>query len=148
MILDILDNAGRYYGLHAGFRQAFDFLMRRDLKDLPAGRHAIDGDRVFALVSKGPGRKKQDGRLEVHEKHIDIQYVLVGTDEMGWKPRSACTSPSGPYDPDKDIRFFSDEPDSWVAVRPGGFAVFLPEDAHLPLVSAGEVHKVVIKVAV
>jgi YhcH/YjgK/YiaL family protein len=147
MILDTLENAGRYHGLHRAFKQAFAFLMRRDLKDLPPGRHEIDGARVFALVSKGPGRKKQDAKIEVHEKHVDIQYILSGTDEMGWKPKSSCTAPAGPYDPEKDIRFFSDEPDAWVVVRPGAFAIFFPEDAHLPLVSAGEVHKVVVKVA-
>jgi YhcH/YjgK/YiaL family protein len=148
MILDTLDNGPRYAGLHAGFEAAFRFLSTADLRRLPPGRHAIDGDRVFALLSEGPGRKRSEGMLETHARYIDIQHVVDGTDEMGWKPASACVRPAVPYDPEKDIAFFGDAPDAWVAVRPGAFAVFFPEDAHLPLVSDGIVRKVVVKVSV
>ena len=148
MILDILENSGRYHGLHSEFQRAFEFLKRPDLSSLEPGRHEIDGERVFARVAKGPGRKKQDGKLESHRKFIDIQYVISGTDEMGWKPSSACKAPAGPYDPEEDIQFFTDEPDAWVLVHAGAFIVFFPEDAHLPLISEGEIHKVVVKVAI
>ncbi|HAS53402.1 MAG: hypothetical protein A2X56_10680 [Nitrospirae bacterium GWC2_57_13] len=148
MILDIFENAGHYLGLHHGFRKAFEFLKRPDLASLEPGRHEIDGERVIARVAKGPGRKKQEGKLERHEKFIDIQYVLSGTDEMGWKPGSACKSPAGPYDPKEDIQFFTDEPDAWVQVHAGAFIVFFPDDAHLPLISGGEIHKIVVKVAI
>ena len=148
MILDILENADRYHGLSKGFKEAFAFLMRPDLKGLSPGRHEIDDDRIFALVSTGPGRRRQDGRLETHEQYIDIQYVIAGTDEMGWKPKTACEQPAGPYDPERDIQFFADEPEAWVTVRRGAFVIFFPEDAHLPLISTEEVRKVVVKVAV
>ena len=41
-----------------------------------------------------------------------------------------------------------DEPDAWLATKSGAFAIFFPEDAHMPLISAGQLHKVVVKVAV
>ncbi len=147
MILDTLANSRRYNDLKEGFREAFDFLGKAKLEDLPAGRHEIDGDRVFALISDGPGRKRESGLLETHTRYVDIQYVIAGVDEMGWKPAASCARPSAPCDPEKDIAFFEDEPDAWIAVRPGSFAVFFPEDAHLPLVSDGIVRKVVVKVA-
>jgi YhcH/YjgK/YiaL family protein len=148
MILDILENAKLYIPLHNGFLKAFEFLKRPSLTSLQPGRHEIDGERVFALISKGPGRMKPDGKLETHRKFIDIQYIIAGADEMGWKPGSACTTPAGPYDPEKDIQFFNNEPDAWVLVHAGAFAIFFPEDAHLPLISRGAIHKVVVKVAV
>ena len=43
---------------------------------------------------------------------------------------------------------FTDQPTAWTAVGPGEFAIFFPEDAHLPLISDGELHKVVVKVQV
>jgi YhcH/YjgK/YiaL family protein len=52
------------------------------------------------------------------------------------------------YDADKDIGFFKDQPDSWTPVPPGSFVIFFPQDAHAPLVSSGELHKVVLKIAV
>lgn len=148
MILDVLENAPRYLALHQGFAQAFEFLRRADLKELPVGSDEIDGERIFAMVARDPGRNKEDALLETHQKYIDIQLVLAGTDDMGWKPRAACQKPTGDYDQDEDIRFFADRPDAWLATASGAFAIFFPEDAHLPLISPGEIHKVVVKVAV
>jgi biofilm protein TabA len=148
MILDVLENAHRYFTLNKGFAKAFEFLLRQSLKELPDEKYEIDNDRVYAIVSKGPGRKKEDAQLEAHEKYIDIQLVLAGTDTMGWKPRSSCKQLSGGYNQVKDIQFFVDEPDAWLSVISGVFAIFLPEDAHMPLISPDHLHKVVVKVAV
>ncbi|MBN1472588.1 MAG: YhcH/YjgK/YiaL family protein [Syntrophaceae bacterium] len=148
MILDVLENAHRYPALNNGFAKAFEFLLRPDLKELPVGNYEIDGNRIYAVVSRDSGRKKEDALLETHKKYIDIQLVLSGTDDMGWKPRSSCKHPSGEYDQEDDIQFFTDEPDAWVSTKSGAFAVFFPEDAHMPLISTGELHKVVVKVAV
>ncbi len=148
MILDVLENAPRYLALHQGFVQAFAFLSRPEVRELPVGRYAIDGERVYAMVSREPGRGREEALLETHEKYIDIQLVLAGTDEMGWKPKSLCRQPAGEYDQKADIRFFADEPEAWLATRSGAFVIFFPDDAHLPLISSGELHKVVVKVAV
>ena len=148
MILDVFENAHRYLALNNGFAKAFEFLMRPQLNELPVGKHEIDGDRVYAVVDKNPGRKKEEALLETHEKYIDIQLVLAGTDEMGWKPKSSCKQPSQEYDQETDIQFFTDDPDVWLPVKPGMFAIFFPEDAHMPLISSGQLHKVIAKVAV
>mgnify|MGYP001340873343 FL=1 len=148
MILDVLENAHRYPALNKGFAGAMEFLLRPDLKELPIGRYEIDGDRVYAMVSRESGRRREDALLETHERYIDIQLVLAGTDDMGWKPKSLCRQPSGEYDPKNDIQFFADEPDAWLSVRSGAFVVFFPEDAHMPLISSRQLHKIVVKVAV
>lgn len=148
MILDILENIDSYRALNKGFAKAIEFLKRPDLRKLPQEKYEIDGTRVYAMVSKNPGRKKEDAKLETHEKYIDIQLVLEGTDDMGWKPRSQCSQPSTEYDPKSDIQFFADEPDAWITTKSGAFAIFFPEDAHMPLISSGHLHKVVVKVAV
>lgn len=148
MIVDRLENADRYCDMHPEFARAFAFLERGDLAELPAERHEIDGDRLFCMISKGPGRPRAEAKLEAHRKYIDIQYVIAGDEEMGWKPTSDCRVVDVPYDADKDIEFFKDEPDSWNQVPPGSFVVFFPEDAHAPLVGEDQIHKVVLKVAV
>jgi YhcH/YjgK/YiaL family protein len=148
MIVDRLANAANYCDMHAAFEQAFAFLRRADLADLPDGRHEIDGDRLFCLISRGPGRRRDEAPLEAHRRYIDIQYVIDGADEMGWKPTAACAVSSVPYDPEKDIDFFKDAPDRWIVVPAGSFAVFFPRDAHAPLVGAGHIHKAVLKIAV
>jgi YhcH/YjgK/YiaL family protein len=147
MILDVLENSLRYQTLNPGFDSAFTFLSRPDLMALPAERYEIDGDRVYATVSRSPGRRPEEARLETHEKYIDIHLVLAGNDQMGWKPASLCKSPSGEYDHDADVRFFEDRPDVRLSVGAGSFTIFFPEDAHMPAISDGQLHKVVVKVA-
>lgn len=148
MIVDILANSNRYLPLHQGFTAAFAFLRRADLRNLAADRYEIDSDKVFAIVAKDFGRGKEEAQLETHEKYIDIQLILAGTDDMGWRPKSLCRLPAGDYDPEDDIQFFADAPSGRQAVTADMFAIFFPEDAHQPLVGKGQIHKVVVKVAV
>ncbi|QQL45846.1 YhcH/YjgK/YiaL family protein [Sulfuriroseicoccus oceanibius] len=148
MILDVLGNAPMYYGLNGGFAKAFEFLSRGDLGELELGKHEIDGDRVFAVVDEAQGRSKEGALMETHRKYIDVQLILEGTDEMGWKPISQCTQPADEYNAEGDAQMFADAPDVWTPVQAGMFAIFFPEDAHLPLVSDGRIRKVIAKVAV
>ncbi|MGB3211477.1 MAG: YhcH/YjgK/YiaL family protein [Desulforhopalus sp.] len=148
MILDVLENGHLYVALNKGFAKGFEFLMRSDLRELAVDNYQIDGDRVFAIVARDPGRRREEALLETHDKYIDIQFILAGTDTMGWKPRVLCQQPSGGYDQAADLQFYGDEPDAWLATKSGSFAIFFPEDAHMPLISSGQLHKVVVKVAV
>jgi len=148
MILDRIENVGQYAHLHPGFGKAFQFLCHKGLLALPSGEHEIEGYRIYAIVARDPARSRARAMLEAHRRYVDIQAVLSGTDEMGWKPRAACAAPAGVYDPVKDIELFSDPPATWMTVQPGQFTVFFPDDAHAPLVGEGEIHKIVIKVAV
>jgi YhcH/YjgK/YiaL family protein len=148
MILDTVQQANRYLALNSGFAAAFAFLDRPDLRDLPVGRYDIDGDQVYALVQRQPGRKPDAGKLEAHRKYIDIQVVLGGVDTMGWRPTPTCAGIALPYSDEKDVMLFTDQPTAWTAVGPDEFAIFFPEDAHLPMISDGELYKVVLKVHV
>jgi YhcH/YjgK/YiaL family protein len=148
MILDRFPQAERYAPLHPGFAQAFAFLKRADLRQLPLAKYAIDGDRVYATIARSAGRTRQEAKLEAHRKYIDIQVVLDGVDQMGWKSIADCRRSEGPYDEEKDVELLADAPDAWIDVGPGTFTIFYPEDAHAPLVGTGEIYKVVVKVAV
>lgn len=148
MILDTLTNADRYAALNKHFQHAFDFLRRTDLKTLAPGRYPIDGENIVAIVERVAGRSRDAAKLECHRKYIDIQLVLDGTDEMGWKPLCDCREPLADYHAEKDIQFFRDAPSSWIATPPGAYCIFFPEDAHAPLVATGEIRKVIVKIAV
>jgi YhcH/YjgK/YiaL family protein len=148
MILDVLGNVHRYMVHNKEFSKAIEFLFRPDLNELPTGKYEIDGDRVYAIVAKDPGRKEEDALLEIHRKYIDIQVVLAGTDNMGWRSKSSCEKPSGEYHNDSDVQFFEDDPEAFFSVKRGRFVIFFPEDAHMPSISEGEIHKIIVKVAV
>jgi YhcH/YjgK/YiaL family protein len=148
MILDSLPQADRYFALHPLFARAFEFLRGTDLKSLAPGKHTVEGERIFAIVEACAGRTRAEAKLECHRRYIDIQLVLEGVDEMGWKPVAECVDPATDYDVARDIRFFNDAPSSWIATPPGSFCLFFPDDAHAPLVSTGQIRKVVVKIAV
>lgn len=148
MILSTLADADRYLNAHPRFASAFAFLRGTDLNSLPPGKHAVQGEEIFAIVEACAGRTREEAKLEYHRRYIDIQLVLEGMDEMGWKPVAECVDPATDYDEARDIRFFNDVPSSWIATPSGAFCIFFPEDAHAPLVSDGHIRKVVMKIAV
>ena len=148
MILARLDHADVYAGLNPHFAKAFAFLRQKGLAEFADGRHDIDGDNIYAVVIRGTGKPHSQAKLEVHRKYIDVQYVLFGHDDMGWKDRRLCEDSEGPYDPQTDAELFSDIPSTWITVGPGDFAIFFTEDAHAPGAGENEFHKVVVKVAV
>jgi biofilm protein TabA len=147
MIFSTLSQSDRYAALHPLFPHAFEYIRNTNLMSLAPGRYPIDGEQLFAIVEHVPGRTRAEAKLECHRKYIDIQLVLEGTDEMGWKPLSECREPVSDYSAERDIQFFRDAPASWIATPPGAFCIFFPEDAHAPLVSAGRIRKVVLKIA-
>ena len=53
------------------------------------------------------------------------------------------------YDEKRDIEFFDCEPETWLTLQPGEFALFFPNDAHAPLVGGEKsIRKAVFKIRV
>ncbi len=148
MILSTLSLSSRFAPLHPLFPRAFEFIRNTDLLALEPGIYPIVGDDLFAIVENADGRSRADAQLECHRKYIDIQLVLEGTDEMGWKALADCHNPVSDYSAEKDIQFFHDAPATWIVTPPGAFCIFFPDDAHAPLVSTGNIRKVIFKIAV
>jgi biofilm protein TabA len=146
MILSDKKDMMRYVSLHPRFAAAFDFLTTTDLASAPIESHIIDGKNIYANFSLGKGKLKTDARLEAHKKYIDIQYLIEGNEEIGWKELDHCMEVQNPYKEEKDVMFYADASETWLRLVPGQFAIFFPEDAHAPVVSDGMVRKVVVKV--
>lgn len=148
MILDTLSNIDRYANLNPLFPRAIEFIRNSDLNALTVGIHPIIAEQLFVIVEEAQGRSRVEARLECHRRYIDIQFVLKGTDEMGWKPLADCQQPVSDYNEERDIRFFNDAADSWISTPANAFCIFFPDDAHAPLVSTGKIRKLIFKVAV
>lgn len=129
-----------------------DFLAATDFTNLPAGRIDIDGDRMFALVQDYDTVPRSEKRPESHVRYMDIQYMVSGSEVMGWAPASLAPAPCEEHLADKDIQFFESVPgETEFQVGPGGYAVFFPTDVHRPACLAGapeRVRKVLVKIAV
>jgi YhcH/YjgK/YiaL family protein len=147
MIIDTLANLARYESLNPHFKQAFDFLKKTDLSQLETGKKIIlDGENSFINVNEGAGKEKPDAKLEQHRKYIDIQVPISMPETYGWKQGAKCSEVLKPYNPEKDIEFFSDEPTTYFTLNTDEFCIFFPEDGHAPGIGNGNLKKLIVKV--
>ena len=63
MILDTLENAGRYERLNPLFAAAFRWLRQADPSQLAPGRIEVDGERLFIVVDHKDGRGRAGAKL-------------------------------------------------------------------------------------
>jgi biofilm protein TabA len=148
VIIDTLDGARRYFPLHPLFARAFEMLGSAGLPSLGTGKHLLEGDRLYLMIALDEGRGTERAVLEAHRKYIDIQFVIEGTDMIGWKPVSECAHVSQPYDASKDVELYGGGPLSWNPVTGTAFAVYFPGDAHAPLGGTGRLHRAILKVGI
>ncbi|MEI9806821.1 MAG: YhcH/YjgK/YiaL family protein [Bacteroidota bacterium] len=150
MIIDTLQNASKYFSVHPLFAKAFEYIQKTDLDTIEMGKYEIDGDNLKAIFSSKRGMTAAESiaKFECHNKHIDIQLCIKGTEQMGWKPREKCTTENGGYNPGKDVQLYTDAPDMYFQLTGGQFAIFFPEDVHAPMIGDADIKKLVIKVKI
>lgn len=150
MILDRLEHACMYRAMDADIARALDYLQQTDFRDVTDGRYELDGDRLFALVLRYQPKPLDQAMWEAHRRYIDIQYVVEGSERMGYTWLRSDLPVRQPYDPQKDIMFFDADGD-WIEVSAGSFAIFAPHDVHAPGLAtdrpaaSAQVCKVVVK---
>ena len=149
MIIDSIDNLKKYTSLHPLFARADAYISSISLQEQPSGTVNVE-EGLKAIFSLAPGKSKESSlqKFECHDKNIDIQVCISGIETMGWKPREDCKSPNGDYNPEKDVRFFHDEPTTFFQLTDGQFVIFFPEDVHAPMIGEGDIQKLVIKVKI
>ena len=137
-------------GLGDRIALALQFLQENDCTKLPAKKIPVQGDEVYALVQDYTTRPREQGVWEAHRKYIDVQYVADGVEQMGYANIKMLAVKKS-YDEGDDYELY-DGAGSLVTVPAGSFAIFFPEDGHIPGVAMDDkpaaVRKVVVKVAV
>ena len=148
MIIDTLDNAGKYIHLHPRFEKAFEFIKSQNLETIEPGKFEIEGMDLHAAVSLKDGVTRETAKAEAHKNYIDIQVCPGGKEELGWKPLSKALAPKEAYNAEKDVTFYSDAMDTYFELNAGQFAIFYPEDVHAPMIGEGPIKKLVVKVKI
>lgn len=150
MIIDSLSNADKYFSLHPLFGKAFTYIRSLDLALIEPGKYEVSGDELKAIAFDSPAKTAAESlaKFECHNKHIDIQLCIRGSETIGWKPREDCSQPKGDYNPEKDVSYYGDAPDMYFGLRDGQFAILFPEDVHAPMIGEGTIKKLVIKVKI
>ena len=133
MIIDTLENFGKYVGLNPRFQQVAEYLRTHVLSSQPQGRQVLDGSDLFVNFDSAKGKTPVEARLESHNEMIDIQIPISTVETMGYTPRQSLAEAS--YNEEKDITFYEGMAQQYLAVMPGMFVIFFPQDAHAPCIS-------------
>ncbi|NIA16994.1 MAG: DUF386 family protein [Planctomycetes bacterium] len=151
MIIDTIKNAAQYEKLSEAIAKGLKILNDKSLINQSDGRYDIDGDNLFFLIQRYTTKPIEQGKTESHQKYIDIQYTVSGREMIGYAPTSLLKIDT-PYDSDKDVALYkSNGKITHLNLEGETFAVFYPDDAHMPgcqLNGPTEVHKIVVKIRI
>jgi len=150
MIVDSVAQMIKYQKLHPRFEKAMAFIAACKIDEMPVGETQWEGENIRAIVIQESlvSEKESTDYFECHNRYIDIQIVYEGMETVGWKSRNNCKDPRGEYNPEKDVLFYEDTPETFFNLKPGHFAIYFPEDVHAPMIGDGMIKKMVVKVLV
>lgn len=148
MILDSLENIGKYLALNPNFAKVIEFVEICDLASLPIGRNEICGDLVYANVVEAMPRSKEEAPIEIHRRYIDVHIPLSGDEVMGYTPIEEL--PSAEFVEENDAALYPAGMPArdYFNVKKGQFVMFFPQDGHAPAITAVPLKKMIIKVAI
>ena len=149
MVYDKIDNIETYKGLSADIYEGLKFL-KNATPNLACGVHEIN-PRVKAIVSEYETKPVNENGYESHKKFIDIQYLLKGEEKNCCLPVERLKETKS-YKDEIDAAFYeSDVPTQELMLGDGYFAIYWPQDGHVPCLNFDgpeKVMKVVVKVRI
>lgn len=149
MIIDKIENAPQYYGISERIKTALDYLQNTDFMVLENGKYEIENDTIFSLVNEYKTKNANDCLLEGHREYIDVQYIAEGCEQVGVVMLDGQKAVKE-YDAIDDCLLFN-EKHALIFLKKGMFAIFFPDDLHMPGLNIRKpdfVKKVVVKVKI
>lgn len=149
MIYDNLSNIDLYKGLSTDIYTGLLFLNQVK-PDIENGTYLLNS-RVKAIVSEYETVLENECGYEAHKRFIDIQCVLKGEENVACLPIERLKE-TKPYSEEIDAVFYLADINlqpSILSLQHGYFAIFFPQDGHMPQLCEDEpqlVKKVVVKV--
>ena len=112
----------------------FDYLTKTDLLSIPKGKHKIPGSDLVVSVEDSKNEPQEKRRSESHNKHIDFQYVVKGTERFGVIDHYS-SPPNCKYRPDVIHYDYDRRKTHFFDSTPGEFFIFFPRDWHIAKVA-------------
>lgn len=138
-----------YGGLGRRIAAGLALLNKDSVCDAAPGKYKVQGDDIFYIVDEYETKPFNQGLLEIHRKYMDIQYIVSGTECIGYAPLEGLKEEAA-YNDEKDIAFYQYAPGmSKLVLKQGMFAIFWPNEPHMPCRSINgpvKVKKIVVKI--
>ena len=145
MIYDMIDNTGKYFNEGDKFNRAIRYAVEFDLNK-PDGDYEVDGKNIIARVQSYQTSPAEERKFEDHKLYADVQIMRQGSERQDVVVAEKL-NPQGPYNDQKDVTKY-DAPDVFtsLALHPGQFVVYYPDDIHRPNCNIGSTSKKVRKI--
>lgn len=149
MVYDNLNNIEIYKGLSADIYEGLLFLKNADPK-IANGVYQIN-PRVKAIVSEYETMLVNEYGYEAHKRFIDIQCNMKGIEKVCCMPIERLREVKS-YDSAIEAAFYTaEEKPQEMIIGNGYFAIYYPQDGHMPQLCVEEpmlVKKIVVKVEI
>ena len=131
------------------WRVSLDWLVN-NAADAALGDYPLGAEGWYANVHSYTTRNELDCIWESHAETIDVQYLIAGEEGIRWMPTSQVGKLQRKYD-DRDRLEWAPPQNTTtlITLREGMFAIFLPGEAHRPMVAIDtptSIRKAVVKI--
>ena len=117
-------------------KQCLEFLHGNGGKNISLGRHEVS-DEIYVNVSEYMTRLPEQGKWEAHIEYVDFQLVLEGNEYVYVSDINHMETRE--YDSERDyMQCFGDE-EACITLDENTGVILMPEDAHKPSMTIGEV---------
>ncbi len=148
MILDSIKNVQQYESLGFDSKKILEFIKKVEKENLSEGRYELDGDNLFAMIQVYETKDREECLYEAHRLYGDIQYMMEGMEHI-YAANIDILHVVEDCTPSEDILFYDRRiamvdvaEEAALTVRQGCFALFLPQDGHMPCCKCKEKQKV------
>ena len=133
MILDTIENAGCYAGLHPDVDRVLEAVRTVTAEAYPTEKRELDGRNAFLLFPNYETHRVENAQFEAHRAYIDVMYMVEGEELIYVKPTAALNRITKPYEEASDALLGAMEEDCTpVLLKAGMFVILFPQDAHAP----------------
>lgn len=147
MIFDSIKNKKNYKN-NPRLYEILSYLSTLSPENIPQPGTVIEAGTSFCNPVTLKSKPKSECMYEAHRDYIDLHYILKGTEGIATADVSGLTERI-PYDPSKDIGFYSGEESTMSYLNSGDFMVCYPSDAHMVAVMKNQpedITKIVVKI--
>lgn len=149
MIYSNLDNLADYPFLPSAIQACFSYAASHDLSTLSAGRHEVDGDRIYVNILEYTTASEENRIWEAHQKYLDLHLMVQGQEYVALNHIQQMRL--GEFQEARDFLPMEGDAACHLCLRPRDFLICYPTDGHktgICVTEPSKIKKAIFKIAI
>ena len=105
MIFSSIHTQDDYSNYPKAVQRAIEYLKSNDFTKMQTGVYEIEGKLLYAQVFDAMTEPVSDRKPEVHEKYLDVQFLVTGREKLGFTPDTGNYEVDERFD-ERDLIFY------------------------------------------